>query len=134
MKRLAAIALASLTLAAFAPQETTQLTRERKREIVNLVLNQLVDKGCWSPPAATKETFTMVTFSVNFTPDGHFKQAPEQVSPPTPFAEGSTSQKFADAARAALETCGALGFDIPPDYFTSGKDERMEFTFLPKIG
>jgi hypothetical protein len=117
MTRLVALALLAVSPAAFAQQAGDTKPSGNpgvKMGWWNLVEIQLREKGCWNEPAIPREGVPRVAFRVHLAKDGHFSETPELITSPESLAANPSLQALADRARAALETCNAKGFDLPP--------------------
>lgn len=135
MRKLAAIALLPLALAAFAPQRPGPELKRAGAEAVSAIARQLIDKQCWTDHSDMPEARRLsAIFRISLGADGHFTKEPELVHPAAPPLGDAPLQAFIRDARRALTQCNALGFDLSPEDAELLQGEDIDIQFVPKIG
>lgn len=144
MKRLAAIALLPLALAAFAPQPpddnaAARLTFEEERkvssDVMDAIKRQLIENGCWADHRDMPEAKRLsVIFRIQLGPDGHFSAPPRLLDPMQAPANDKPMQTFIAYARQALETCNTQGWQLPEGASEVLRDSYIDLMFVPRIG
>lgn len=142
MKRLVAIALLPLALAAFAPQPPADAPRlsagERRQlswETTETIVRQLIDNGCWTdhrdmPDARRLSAIVRIYIGA----DGRLLRDPELVSPASEPLNDVPLKTFIGYVREALAKCNAVGFKLSPESFELLRDNYVDLQFTPRIG
>lgn len=76
---------------------------------------QLDAKRCWTDSSTMMDAQRLrASFGVTFAPNGKFASEPRLISPAQEPSDDPAMMVFLAKARAAMRTCNALGFDMPP--------------------
>ena len=135
MKRLAAIALLPLALAAFAPQPPDDEKQQSSSEIVGFVSRQLLEKRCWTDHSDMPEARRLrTTFRIWLGPDGKFSLPPQLIDPAVEPTNDEQMRLFIAHARRALNVCNRLGWELPQGAAELLRDNYIDLQFVPKIG
>jgi hypothetical protein len=142
VKRVAAIALLPLALAAFAPQQPDDRaplsTAEKKQlsvEIIVAVKAQLMENHCWADHSDMPEARRLsVTIRIWLGPDGHFRAPPQLVNPEQEPLNDRPMQVFLAHARRALDVCNIIGWKLPDRSAELLPENYIDLMFVPKVG
>lgn len=133
MRRLAAITLLPLALAAFAPQQedlgggsATTFKRRMEATFEDQIRAQLLWNKCWADHSDMPEAPRLrATFRFTIGPDGHFTTPPALIEPSEDLSNDKPMKTFVAQARRALEVCDARGWEMSADYFNLRPDRTV---------
>lgn len=91
---------------------------------------QLNVNRCWTDSSSMMDAQRLkASFGVSFGPDGRFAAEPRLISPSAEPANDPAMMVFLAKARAAMRTCNAIGFYVPPAYYSGDQVELvLEFS------
>ena len=91
---------------------------------------QLNVKRCWTDSSSMMDAQRLkATFGVTFGPDGRFDSEPRLITPAAEPSNDPAMMVFIAKARAAMRTCNAQGFYVPPAYYSGDTRELvLEFS------
>jgi hypothetical protein len=136
MRYLALALLACLSTAgAYAQQSTAPVDTPHKSTtpaIADAIMSQFLARSCWADQddLAVARKLRAV-FAIQLGRDGHFAVPPKLIVPEAEPKNDPTLQTFIARARAALDKCNAMGFQVPEAYFSYTPPLIIELDFRP---
>jgi len=91
---------------------------------------QLNFNRCWTDSSSMMDAQRLkASFGVTFGPDGRFASEPRLIMPAAEPSSDPAMMVFIAKARAAMRTCNAIGFYVPPAYYSGDQCELvLEFS------
>lgn len=118
-----------------APRLSAGDRRRMTASITDIIISQLVDKGCWADHSDMADAKRLTaTYRVWFGRNGKFSKPPELINPSRKPANDPPLNTYIVHAERALNKCNTIGWYVPEDYFRLPQPAFIDIEFLPSIG